>query len=104
MALHVIIASTKSRLAAEAAYQDAVIASAEEEDEVEEAGMAAYQPKTAAQLKPKNDAAHKADRMAYKKRTSAEKAADRKAAIAYYRKNKANILKRRAIHDKKTHK
>ena len=103
MALHVIIASTQNRLAA-ASYQDAVIASAEEEDEVEEAGMAAYQPKTAAQLKPKNDAAHKADRMAYKKRTSAEKAADRKAAIAYYRKNKANILKRRAIHDKKTHK
>ncbi len=69
-----------------------------------EHAMKPYKPKTASELKPKNDPAHRKEREAYKHRTSGDKMKDEKRRKDYYRRNKSQLQirqkKSRMLHKK----
>jgi hypothetical protein len=59
-----------------------------------ETAMRPYKPKTGAQLRPKNDPAHRLMRQAYKRRTSGDKNRAHRLALIYRRKNAGQLKQR----------
>jgi hypothetical protein len=59
-----------------------------------ETAMRPYKPKTPVQLRPKTDPAHRMMREAYKRRTSTDKAKQKRYSDVYRRKNASQIKQR----------